>query len=741
MKGQSRKRSWIWFPDGIDHGSKAQVLGMHGKVGIKGISDFGIQDLSIHGVYNSLLIAAPLSRDDAKTYEQLDAARAENVFVHNCYVFLDPIYRRGEIRGHDGTLASLIGDWVLMSAMAFRGDDISVADCDIRGPGACIGLMGCRYTQIARNRLYQGYGNPIAARGDGYPGQPLIGKCIFEDNTMIPTTTAHATAFWCHATSEFFYLARNHIQLLWVGDNEALLWHSSGAQYICKVARAEGTRLVLQDNNPGARKSWECVIIKGKGLGQRRIITDHSQNAVAVDKPWIIEPDASSLVALLRYPCHRRHIIVDNEITDAGAGVYAWGDSYDWIADGNKMTRAGGVLFDLLSVASWTNRQWGGNYFNQVLNNSVDEGRFVGNYVHQNWTLGYSGTVYFRETLKGGTGNLGHIYRGNLHTNDSSLAFWVRVHDKSENYQGPLVDVGMIVEENRFQDCMYGVSLGNAVSGVLKNNCFKNVETPFKTKDNGDLIRYNRDSRTDDKVVFAPPSPVLENVSRHFAEPITLTFAELEEDDVLYYTTDGTEPGPDSSRYTGPIEIDKTTEIKARTYRQAEDAGFSKTTTAHFERIEVTPVRQARINFQPDDGQISAGWLINSGAEFGSQGGATYGWSQNNFEGSRRRGKNTDPLKDTLLHFDKDAVYYWEIALDNGAYDVTICVGDAEYPGRQQKIIAEDKPFCSINAYAVNKFKVIKKRIQVDDGLLTLRTVKTGDLTRMSYLIIEPAVP
>ena len=42
-------------------------------------------------------------------------------------------------------------------------------------------------------------------------------------------------------------------------------------------------------------------------------------------------------------------------------------------------------------------------------------------------------------------------------------------------------------------------------------------------------------------------------------------------------------------------------------------------------------------------------------------------------------------------------------------------------------------------AYQTNEFKVIKKRVQVDDGLLTLRTVKTGDLTRMCYLIIEPA--
>ena len=157
-------------------------MGVAGKVGIKGISDFGIQDLSIHGVHNTLLIAAPLSRDDAQTYEQLDQTRAEHVFVRNCYVFQEPIYGRSENRSPHSS-------WSRRAAMAFRGDDISVTDCDIKGAGAAVGFMGCRYTQLARNRLYQGHlANGFCARGDEYPSQPLQGRCVFEDNTIIPVS-------------------------------------------------------------------------------------------------------------------------------------------------------------------------------------------------------------------------------------------------------------------------------------------------------------------------------------------------------------------------------------------------------------------------------------------------------------------------------------------------------------------------------------------------------------------------
>ena len=158
--------------------------------------------------------------------------------------------------------------------------------------------------------------------------------------------------------------------------------------------------------------------------------------------------------------------------------------------DGNRLQRGGGVMFDVCSFVEWGYRPWSGNFFVQVLNNTVDQGRFMGKYVEQNWTLGYTGTGYYRKDLRGAIGDLGHVYRGTVHKNDSTISFWDRVHDNTlEKYDGPMVDVGMVVEGNQFDSCKFGISVGDGVSGVLRDNKFKNVETPVRIKAHSDVQR------------------------------------------------------------------------------------------------------------------------------------------------------------------------------------------------------------------------------------------------------------
>ena len=125
-----------------------------------------------------------------------------------------------------------------------------------------------------------------------------------------------------------------------------------------------------------------------------------------------------------------------------------------------------------------------GNYFVLVLNNTVDEGRYMG--AKASWNAGISGTEgYFADTLRGTIGSLGHVYQNNSYTNDASMVFW----DKIEKYSGPRVDVGMVIEDNMFKDCKFGITFGDGISGVIKNNKFENVETPVRVKIHSDIIR------------------------------------------------------------------------------------------------------------------------------------------------------------------------------------------------------------------------------------------------------------
>ena len=494
LQGESRERCWIWFPDGIDHGKHGDwETPKKVQVGMRGMSDFTIENLSIHSVFTRVLIAAPLSKDTANTYEQLDNARATNVTITNCYVFHEPTYRY-HYRKEDGSLknSNLTDEsWGMMATIALRGDNLSVTDSTIRGGGTAIAFLACRNSIVARNEIRMGRsGNAFAAREGGYPAQPLQEKCIFEDNRMWPETEFAHSGFWCHATSRNFYIARNSLQLGWNSDAEGLLWHGWGPQQIFAITAAGANTVTITNKDDKLGVNWECVVVKGRGLGQRRMITAISGDVVTLDEPWQVKPDASSKIATLYWPCHRGHIVVGNKLSDTGAGIFSWGDNYDWIADGNRMQRGGGVMFDVCSFVEWGYRPWSGNFFVQVLNNTVDQGRFMGKYVEQNWTLGYTGTGYFRKDLRGTIGDLGHVYRGNLHRNDATISFWDRVHDHTlDHYDGPTVDVGMVVEANRFADSKLGISIGDGVSGVLRSNQFRNVETPVRVKEHSDVLQ------------------------------------------------------------------------------------------------------------------------------------------------------------------------------------------------------------------------------------------------------------
>ena len=501
LKGESRERSWIWFPDAKDHGSEVDyVTGAAITVGFRGLSDFTFENLSIHSVYTNILIAAPFIKDNANTYADLDLSqRADNVTIQNCNIVHEPYYQYHRRQGDP----MLVKDQVfnedergMEATIAIHGDNTRIINSRIRGGGMAIVLASCRYSTIANNELIIGRAaNAIASREFGYPELPCPQKIIIEDNLIWPATPTHHSGLWCHAVTRDMYVARNDLHLTWGSDAEGLLWHGWGPEKCYEVESAGENTITAKHVDKIEALGWQCIIVKGKGIGQKRIVKQINGNTLLLDRPWDIIPEDGCKMDLLFYHVHEGITIVLNKLADMGAGIYCWGESWNWIVDGNSLTRCGGVMLE--KVAYTPDRAWSGNYFAQILHNKLDQGRYD-NKINVNGThstRGYFGTGGYREHGNGTIANLGHIYRDNLLTNDCAIAFWDKVLDNwnktpygSYVYTGPLVDSGMVVEDNRFKDCKLGISIGDAVSGVERGNIFQNVTTKIQRTQKADLI-------------------------------------------------------------------------------------------------------------------------------------------------------------------------------------------------------------------------------------------------------------
>ncbi len=146
-----------------------------------------------------------------------------------------------------------------------------------------------------------------------------------------------------------------------------------------------------------------------------------------------------------------------------------------------------------------------------------------------------------------------------------------------------------------------------------------------------------------------------------------------------------------------------------------------------------------RINFQVSRVIHQQGYLADWGEVFQVHpNGYAYGWTEDNTDAARKRGKNSDILRDTLVHF--TAGVKWEIALAKGTYEVAVCLGDSEYPCNDVDLWVESVKFIENGLLKSNEFEVLKGTVNVRDGLLTLSSNNNPHgpgLTRINYIIIR----
>ncbi len=149
-----------------------------------------------------------------------------------------------------------------------------------------------------------------------------------------------------------------------------------------------------------------------------------------------------------------------------------------------------------------------------------------------------------------------------------------------------------------------------------------------------------------------------------------------------------------------------------------------------------------KVNFQPQGAALPTGYLLDSGATYGNRGnGYSYGWNANNSANTRDRNASNaaDQRYDTLIYMQRGALYTWEIALPNGAYQVRLVAGDATYSSSVYKVNAEGVLLVNGTPTTAKRWIEGTATVTVNDGRLTLTNASGAVNNKLNFIEISKA--
>ncbi|HMO87330.1 MAG TPA: LEPR-XLL domain-containing protein, partial [Lacipirellulaceae bacterium] len=141
------------------------------------------------------------------------------------------------------------------------------------------------------------------------------------------------------------------------------------------------------------------------------------------------------------------------------------------------------------------------------------------------------------------------------------------------------------------------------------------------------------------------------------------------------------------------------------------------------------------VNFQNDEATLPTRYLRDIGEVFDVRtSGLSYGWSSDHMDQARERSANPDQRLDTLIHI--EAGQFWEFALENGLYEVTVAVGDPANNDGVHTINVEGVNYW--NAVQDTSIALVKTmQVSVADGRLTIDSGAAANMaTRINYVHI-----
>ncbi len=129
-----------------------------------------------------------------------------------------------------------------------------------------------------------------------------------------------------------------------------------------------------------------------------------------------------------------------------------------------------------------------------------------------------------------------------------------------------------------------------------------------------------------------------------------------------------------------------------------------------------SPAPVKRFNFTPLGSDSCEGFTNDYGHAFSDAAGQ--GWREAIEKNSRRRGALPEDYRDTFL-FTRDSAS-WECEIDNGSWQVTVCVGDAAHEQIGQRVTVEGVPAIVNETTAAGRFLEATVSVEVKDGRLTM---------------------
>lgn len=161
--------------------------------------------------------------------------------------------------------------------------------------------------------------------------------------------------------------------------------------------------------------------------------------------------------------------------------------------------------------------------------------------------------------------------------------------------------------------------------------------------------------------------------------------------------------------------------------------------TINQEIVSLTAAQPAiNVSFQPAEAPIQSGFVADSGAAFNSS--QSYGWillPTNTQLYDYNHASSPDQAYDTVMIM-PTADGIWELAVQNGSYSVTICLGDPSYPQGAAYAQAEGVQIIAGTLSTSSPWIENTEDVTVSDGKLTVTFIGSGAKRRLSWLKVSP---
>ena len=396
----------------------------------------------------------------------------ENIFIHNCRVYLTPytgsptegIHPRGNGREPDWLYARTYKE--LNSYRSANGSivfkmsgvrNLKILDNDIDTESSAYRFLRCAGVRIA--------GNTMNGRSEASLGG--VTAAIIEYNTMNGyANTLSGDGIYC-AHNRMTNRDDNNREIM-TSDGPGHYGSSNGNTYM-DTLNVEGTLFRLdQSFASGILTGKQLLIQEGPGEGQMRRITSNEGNTVTVESPFAAAPaDRISKVSIMS--ARSNTVFYKNYMYNAGDFQF-YGTQLNTLVINNTFEKTRGFVSRGCNIYNFLQPNW---YISVCGNHFLDA-----NYLHN---VGYTPDwlkALPKLEIWGGSGVANNQLCTLVRNNTLEDGFFL--HIKGDGNDSPITD--LIIQGNQISDADFGIYLiaSSFADGVLFcDNTFSHVEKPY----------------------------------------------------------------------------------------------------------------------------------------------------------------------------------------------------------------------------------------------------------------------